>query len=42
MERSQGQSVFRWLDAEQLKDWLKEYSLGELWMKNVLGGRPSR
>ena len=42
VERSQGQSVFKWLDAESLKGWLEEYSLGELWMKNVLGGRPSR
>jgi hypothetical protein len=23
-----------------LSEWLKEYTLGELWQKNVLGGRP--
>jgi predicted ATPase len=23
-----------------LRDWLDEYSIGELWQKNVLGGRP--
>jgi len=28
------------LDPERLKDWLKEYSLGQLWEKNELGGRP--
>lgn len=27
-------------NAEQLKTWLEEYSLGELWEKNVIGGGP--
>lgn len=27
---------------EDLKDWLEDYTLSELWEKNVLGGRPSR
>ena len=27
-------------DEESLKHWLEEYSTGELWQKNVLGGRP--
>ncbi|MCX7046282.1 MAG: AAA family ATPase [Candidatus Sumerlaeota bacterium] len=26
--------------TEELKEWLNDYSLGELWMKNILGGRP--
>ena len=25
---------------EELAEWLNEYSLGELWEKNVLGGMP--
>jgi len=29
------QSVFRRLTREELTDWLGEYSLGELWVKNV-------
>ncbi len=33
-------SIFRGLDSAALKDWLKRYSLSELWDKNVLGGRP--
>ena len=33
-------SVFKKLDAKQLKGWLKRYSLSELWEKNVLGGQP--
>jgi predicted ATPase len=31
---------FHRLDEEKLKNWLDDYSLGELWEKNVLGGRP--
>ncbi len=28
------------LDAEPLRGWLQDYSLGQLWEKNELGGRP--
>lgn len=28
------------LDSAQLASWLKDYSLGQLWEKNELGGRP--
>jgi predicted ATPase len=35
-----GASTFERQSEEELKDWLKDYSLGELWEKNVLGGRP--
>jgi predicted ATPase len=41
-ERHDGASVFHRLDAEHLKEWLEEYSLGELWKMNVVGGRPTR
>lgn len=30
------------LEAESLSDWLQDYALGELWEKNILGGRPTR
>lgn len=33
-----GESVFSRLDAESLGSWLEEYSLGELWVKNVIAG----
>lgn len=42
VEREKGQSVFRRLDEQDLIQWLEEYSLGELWDKNVFGGRPAR
>lgn len=40
VERTRGESVFRRLESAQLSEWLEEYTLGELWQKNVLGGRP--
>ena len=40
VERPQGQSTFRRLEFAHLSEWLQEYTLGELWQKNVLGGRP--
>jgi predicted ATPase len=42
VERGQGQSSFERLDGAALAEWLQEYSLGELWQKNVLGGRPQQ
>lgn len=30
------------LDPEEFKDWLEDYSIGDLWKRNVLGGRPTR
>jgi predicted ATPase len=40
VEREAGSSVLRRPDEERLQAWLAEYSLGELWEKNLLGGRP--
>ena len=39
-ERNDEGSVFHRLDAIKLDSWRDNYSLGELWRKNVLGGRP--
>lgn len=40
VQRDDRRSVFRRLDSGALAEWLEEYSLSELWEKNVLGGRP--
>jgi len=40
VEREDRSSTFRQLDAEALGGWLEDYSLSELWEKNVIGGRP--
>jgi len=37
-----GASTFKRPDTTALAEWLAEYSLGELWKKNILGGRPAR
>jgi len=39
-ERESGAATFRRLSSSQLESWLEDYSLSELFDKNVLGGRP--
>ena len=41
-DRVKGGTELTRLDAESLEIWLQEYSLGQLWEKNELGGRPRR
>ncbi|GAB4038931.1 AAA family ATPase [Spirosoma jeollabukense] len=40
VDREDGHSTFRRLQTEALSTWLTEYSLGDLWEKNVIGGTP--
>lgn len=42
VEREHGNSVFKRFNEEEFESWLKDYSVGELWEKNILGGRPRR
>jgi hypothetical protein len=39
-EVENGGTRFERLSASMLGDWLEHYSLGELWEKNEIGGRP--
>lgn len=39
-DRVDGSTKFSRLEAAKLDDWLQDYSLGQLWEKNELGGRP--
>ncbi|MCU0750832.1 MAG: AAA family ATPase, partial [Akkermansiaceae bacterium] len=41
-DREGGSSVLRRIGEDELTNWLKEYTLGELWEKNIMGGRPAR
>jgi predicted ATPase len=41
-EREAGATSLRRLDSNDLAEWLQDYSLGELWKRNILGGRPTR
>ena len=36
----EGESEFRHLKGEDMSSWLEDYSLGDLWEKNIIGGRP--
>lgn len=40
VSREQGASAFKRLNAKELTEWLEEYSLGDLWRKNVIAGGP--
>lgn len=42
VDKKDGASTFKRLNPDELSSWLEDYSLGELWTKNLLGGRPSR
>jgi hypothetical protein len=39
-ERRDGETLLKRLDPVALASWLDDYSLSELYGKNVLGGRP--
>lgn len=39
-DRVDGGTQFSRLDPVRLEEWLQDYSLGQLWEKNELGGRP--
>jgi predicted ATPase len=40
VDRVQGVSTIQRLDSKKLEHWLRDYTLSELWEKNILGGRP--
>jgi predicted ATPase len=39
-DKQEGRTTARWADELNLKDWLQEYTLDELWRIGTLGGRP--
>ena len=42
VDRNDGASTFTRLDESDLREWLEDYALGELWKMNIFGGRPRR
>ncbi|MGB8699400.1 MAG: AAA family ATPase [Thermosynechococcaceae cyanobacterium] len=40
VNREGQETIFKRLNATELDDWLEEYSLGEVWEKNIIGGGP--
>jgi predicted ATPase len=41
VRRESGASVFERLSNDDLKGWLEDYSMGDLWLKNVIQGGPT-
>jgi predicted ATPase len=39
-DESSEETIAKQFSAQELEAWLEDYSLGELWLKNVLGGQP--
>jgi len=39
VEKREGESIFQRLLYDELESWLDDYGLGDLWEKNLLGGR---
>lgn len=40
VDREENQSVFKHLDKEELNTWLEDYTIGDIWEKNIIGGQP--
>lgn len=40
VDRKENQSIFERLKSEELNIWLEDYSLGEIWEKNLIRGNP--
>ena len=41
VDREDSGTVVKRLDEGDFASWLEDYTIGELWQKNILGGRPS-
>jgi predicted ATPase len=42
VDQEKDQSVFKKYNSQDLAVWLEDYSIGEIWQKNLIGGRPRR
>ncbi|QAU23401.1 chromosome segregation protein SMC [Dyella sp. M7H15-1] len=40
VDQQDGYSTFTRFTEDELEGWLADYSMGELWKRNILGGRP--
>ena len=40
-DRINGQSTFRRLNKKEVKNWLDEFSMGDIWARNIIGGMPN-
>jgi len=42
VDRKKEESIFERPSLKEIESWLDDYGLGELWEKNIIGGRPSQ
>ena len=40
VDQEKGVSTFKRLEKSSLEHWLEEYGMGDIWNKNLIGGRP--
>lgn len=40
VDRENNESVFNRVESEKLNNWLSDYTIGDLWQKNVIKGQP--
>ncbi len=40
VDQEQEGSIFKRPDKNTLKHWLEDYGMGDIWCKNLIGGRP--
>ncbi|MES2416279.1 MAG: AAA family ATPase [Patescibacteria group bacterium] len=40
VNRTEEQSFFKKLTVSELSNWLEDYGVGDMWEKNIIGGRP--
>jgi len=41
VNRKDGATEFERLNENDFSDWLEEYSVGDLWEKNIISGAPT-
>lgn len=40
VDQKKGESTFKRLERSKLGNWLEDYGMGDIWTKNLIGGRP--
>jgi predicted ATPase len=40
VDQDDGASTFKRIDEKELEAWLEDYAMGDIWTKNIIGGRP--
>jgi len=40
VEKKNNETIFKRQSEKDLENWLKDYSIGEIWCSNIIGGNP--